>query len=178
LQEADAADVTQDVLRAVALAIRRFEYDPSRGTFRSWLRAVVRSKVARFLDRQHRNPGNPCNLGQTTSLDDAAAELPSVSDDSADEWDREYRRHLFDWAAGKVRREVRPATWDAFWMTAVEDRPAAEVASRLGLSIGGVYVARSRVTSRLHEWITSVSGNDGFTGSSPPISRESVMPQP
>jgi DNA-directed RNA polymerase specialized sigma24 family protein len=34
LQEADAADLTQEVLRAVAQAIERLDYDPRRGSFR------------------------------------------------------------------------------------------------------------------------------------------------
>jgi RNA polymerase sigma factor (sigma-70 family) len=37
MQDADAADLTQEVMRAVAGAISRLEYDPRRGTFRSCL---------------------------------------------------------------------------------------------------------------------------------------------
>ena len=34
LQDADAADLTQDVLKAVAGAVHRLDYDPRRGSFR------------------------------------------------------------------------------------------------------------------------------------------------
>ena len=37
LQDADAADVTQDVMRAVMSSVRRLDYDPDRGSFRGWL---------------------------------------------------------------------------------------------------------------------------------------------
>src|SRR5215472_2708074 len=54
LQEADAADLTQEVLRAVALAVERLDYDPRRGTFRGWLFTVVRNKLRNFLESQQR----------------------------------------------------------------------------------------------------------------------------
>jgi len=52
LQDADAADVTQEVLRRVASAIRRFDYDPQRGGFRGWLFTVVRNQWRSFLERK------------------------------------------------------------------------------------------------------------------------------
>src|SRR6516162_10659891 len=56
LQDADAADLTQDVLQAVSGGIRRLDYDPRRGTFRGWLFTVVRNKVRNFFAAQGR-PG-------------------------------------------------------------------------------------------------------------------------
>src|SRR5437588_5372019 len=54
LQDADAADLTQEVLRAVAGAVGRLEYDPARGSFRGWLFTVVRNKLRNFLDARRR----------------------------------------------------------------------------------------------------------------------------
>src|SRR5271157_3048245 len=54
LQDADAADLMQDVLRSVSSAVDRLEYDPVRGTFRGWLFTVTRNKVFNFLDRRSR----------------------------------------------------------------------------------------------------------------------------
>jgi RNA polymerase sigma-70 factor (ECF subfamily) len=45
LQDADAADLCQDVLQAVAGAVGRLEYDPAKGAFRNWLFTVVRRKL-------------------------------------------------------------------------------------------------------------------------------------
>src|SRR5436190_14806884 len=52
LQDADAADLTQDVLRAVAGAVGRLDYDPARGTFRNWLFTVVRHKLSSWRAAQ------------------------------------------------------------------------------------------------------------------------------
>ena len=52
LQDADASDVGREVLTQVARSIRTFEYRPERGRFRDWLGSVVRSRVARFFERE------------------------------------------------------------------------------------------------------------------------------
>src|SRR5262245_15316991 len=54
LQDADAADLMQEVLRSVAGAAGRLEYDPERGTFRGWLYTVTRNKLYSFLDGRRR----------------------------------------------------------------------------------------------------------------------------
>src|SRR5690348_4768465 len=54
LQDADAADVMQDVLRSVSAAVPRLEYDPGRGSFRGWLFTVTRNKILNFLDSSRR----------------------------------------------------------------------------------------------------------------------------
>src|SRR5687768_13184788 len=56
LQDADAADLAQEVMRAVSRAIGKFEYQPEQGTFRSWLFTITRNKFNNFLDRRRRQP--------------------------------------------------------------------------------------------------------------------------
>src|SRR5262245_8475014 len=52
LQDADAADLMQEVMRSVAAAAGRLDYDPTRGSFRGWLFTVTRNKLFNFLDRR------------------------------------------------------------------------------------------------------------------------------
>ena len=52
-----------------------------------------------------------------------------------------------------MRGHFQETTWQAFWRTAVEGEPAAEAARALGLSVGAVYVAKSRVLARLREQV-------------------------
>jgi RNA polymerase sigma-70 factor (ECF subfamily) len=78
-------------------------------------------------------------------------EHPDPQGDEVSEFEWEYRRELFHWAAHRVQAKVAEATWRAFWWTAVEDQPIDEVARRLNLSVGSVYIARSRVMARLRD---------------------------
>src|ERR1700735_1692360 len=56
LQDADAADLTQEVFLAIAQSAGRFHYDPRQGSFRGWLYGVTRNKIARFLQDRRSQP--------------------------------------------------------------------------------------------------------------------------
>ena len=64
------------------------------------------------------------------------------------------------WAADRIRNEFRESTWIAFWETCVEGRPIREVAEELGVSVGSIYVARSRIVARLRERVSQLEIDD------------------
>jgi RNA polymerase sigma-70 factor (ECF subfamily) len=148
LQDADAADVMQDVLRSVAVASARLNYDPARGSFRGWLYTVARNKIFNFLQGvQHK-------FGRGSGDSDAHQRLEALAGPEwglAESWDEEYEKNLAALAMRRVQGEVQPATWQAFWQTAVEGHSAREAGEALGMSSGAIYVARSRVLARLKE---------------------------
>ena len=148
LQDADAADLMQDVLRSVARNAHRMEYDPKRGTFRGWLYTVTRNKIYNFLSSQKTRPRASGDSDAYERLQAA----PAREEDGPDaDWEREYQQRLTDRAMDLVKDEFQPATWQAFWGTAVEGKAAAEVGVALKMSPGAVYVAKSRVLARLRE---------------------------
>ncbi len=152
LDSQDVDDLVQEVLKTVSQAIRDFEYDAARGTFRSWLFIVTRSKVARHFKKQSRLT---CGSGsETVRLMLEAQPAPEEEKD----WDLEYRRRMFAWASEIVQKEVAEKTWRAFWMMTVEEKTAADTAKELGMTAGAVYVAKSRVIARMRERIASVAG--------------------
>jgi RNA polymerase sigma-70 factor (ECF subfamily) len=150
LQDADAADVTQEVLQSVSKAAHKLEYDPERGTFRSWLFTVVRNKVSTFLARR-----KPSERG-SGGTDDLLSEQPARVEEESGFWDREYERQLFAWAAEQIRGAFQDSTWQAFWQTAVEGKSGKEVAQKLGMSVAAVYLSKGRVMTRLKEQLREV----------------------
>jgi RNA polymerase sigma-70 factor (ECF subfamily) len=155
-QDADAADVTQEVFRAVALAISKFEYDSHRGEFRGWLYRITQNKI-RDAAARRQIPGSG-----DTATHDLLHQQPDHA--AATTWDHDFRDSLLDWAYDQVRGRSEERTWQAFWLTAVEGISGEEAAARLGLSIGAVYVAKSRVMVRLKEvldpWRDELSGRE------------------
>jgi RNA polymerase sigma factor (sigma-70 family) len=155
LQDADAADLTQEVLGAVAGAVGRLEYDPARGAFRNWLFTVVRRKLSNWRAAQ----GNrTCGSGDE-AIHELMEQCPAPADAEA-AWEAEWQARVFAWACAQVRRDVADTTWQAFWRTAIDDLPGKQVAGELSLSVAAVYRARSRVLARLKELIQSVQGDD------------------
>jgi RNA polymerase sigma-70 factor (ECF subfamily) len=145
LQDADAADLTQEVFLAVAQAMGRWRYDKERGKFRGWLFGITRHMVSKFLKSRCLEPVGSGDTNTRQRLDEEPSSEPALEA----VWEHEFQQQLFRVAAEQVREHFAPTTWDAFWGTAVEGRPAAEVAKQLDLSVGAVYVARSRVLARL-----------------------------
>jgi RNA polymerase sigma-70 factor (ECF subfamily) len=141
-------------MRAVASGIRRFEYNPERARFRHWLFTVIRSKLKNYFANRQRHPQGTGETAVQKFL-----EAQPAPDEEAN-WDQEYDRRLLHWAAKQIRGEFKESTWQAFWETAVEECPGKEVAERLGLSVGAVYIARSRVLARLKEKILAVAGEE------------------
>jgi RNA polymerase sigma-70 factor (ECF subfamily) len=150
LQDADAADLTQCVFRRVAAAMSTFAYDPQAGSFRGWLFTIVRNQL-RNLRRQ---PGGLCPATGDSATQQLLEAQPAPEESAV--WEESCEVQLFRWAARQVQNQFRPATWQAFWQTAVEDRPPAEVAQELALSVAAVYMAKSRVMARLREVIHQV----------------------
>jgi RNA polymerase sigma-70 factor (ECF subfamily) len=134
------------VLASVAKAIERHEHDPERAKFRTWLQRVAYNAILNALSRERpdRGSGDSAMLGV---LDQH--ESPGGPD--SDLLRLEYRREVFRWAARQVRKEFRPETWDAFWLTAIEGRASEAVAKEFAKNPGAIYAARSRVMRRIQE---------------------------
>lgn len=149
MQEADAEDVAQQVLVAVAKAVEQREHDPRRAKFRTWLGRVAHNAILNALTR-----GKPDRGSGDSALLSVLAGHECDSGPDSDLLRLEHRREVFRWAARQVRKEFHPTTWDAFWLTAVEQRPIDEVADQLQKNRGSIYAARSRVMRRIQEKVS------------------------
>jgi RNA polymerase sigma factor (sigma-70 family) len=146
-QDADAEELVQEVMLAVARAVEDWVPDPALGRFRDWLQRIARNLMINFLTRRkHQVWGTGAEPTQPF-LEVECEKSSAISQ----LFDLEYRRETFHCAAERVRTAVTDRTWQAFWLSTIEDLPAGEVAGQLGMSIGSVYIARSRVMARLRD---------------------------
>jgi len=153
LQDADADDLVQEVFRAVAHAIERQVYDPARGSFRGWLFRIARNLVVNFLIAQERQPRGSGD----SNINGLLEAVPSPAESAV--FEAEYKRQLLYWAAEQVRDEFSALTWKAFWQAGVEGRSAAEVAGKLGTTVGTIYHCKSRVMARMRKKIEEVEAD-------------------
>src|SRR5262245_8570716 len=137
----DAADLVQEVLVLLVQKLPEFAYDPQR-SFRGWLRTVMQNKW-RDSRRLRRIPVAEQIAGDLvdTEDDDAAAALEEA----------EYQQYVVKQALELMQAEFQPATWKACWEYMIVGKPADAVAKELGLTVNAVYLAKSRVLSRLRE---------------------------
>lgn len=140
LQDADVADLSQEVFTLLLRKLADFEHDGSR-SFRAWLRTVTLNKWRELC----RKRGTAVRVADGT-LDDLTAADPAPA-----LWDQEHNAYLAARALRLMQGDFEPATWQACWACTVEEKPPAEVAAALGISVGSVYTAKSRVLRRLRQ---------------------------
>lgn len=145
LQDADTADVVQNVFMAVATGIEGY-HERAGATFRGWLWTVTQSKIHNFF-RRRRAEGPPEG---GTDAQERLAELvdyqPNEQDDSDDQAETSALLHR---TLSLIREEFEPATWTAFWRTTVDGQRPVDVAPELGLSANAVRQSKRRVLHRL-----------------------------
>lgn len=136
LAEADAADFTQDVFLVAVTHLPEFRYDPSK-SFRAWLKTVLMNVWRKHQRKASRLPtgGDPDHVAESD---------PGDLVDEAEHNDFLVRR-----AMAVAQADFEPDTWKACWEFVVNDRPAADVAAELGISVNAVYLAKSRVLRHL-----------------------------
>ena len=155
LQDADAQDLAQQVLMAVASAIGSYEKSNESVRFRHWLRRVARNAIVNALSRQ---PHDRAAGG--SSVQELLLEQPSVDEESNAEIELEYRRELYLRAASRVRGDVDPETWQAFELTVIEGRSINAAAVQLDKPVGTIYAARSRIMRRLREAVRELERSE------------------
>ncbi len=159
LTEADADDIVQEVLKTVSEKIGSFE-KRSGPSFRSWLKSITRYKLGDHFRRSR-------DLARGEGGTDAQIALGQVPDDPGriamddEEDDPSDRRRLILQALRLASSRFEPRSRQAFWLVVVENRRPAEVAAELGLTPTAVYIAKSRILSRLREVLADL-GESGF----------------
>ena len=142
LAEVDARDVVQDVFVRLWRVLDRFQYDPTRARFRTWLRRVATNSVRDWLRSARRR--------SERFVDADGYDLPDPRDREFN-WDLEHQRQVVRWALEAVREESRALTWTCFQLHCLEGRTADEVAKLTGLTTNGVYINAARTMARVRE---------------------------
>jgi RNA polymerase sigma-70 factor (ECF subfamily) len=141
---ADADDLVQEVLHAVAQEMPDFVYDRGRGSFRGWLRTILANRLRHYRRSQRFR-------SRAEFFDHLLEQLADERSSLSDVWDREHDQHVLARLLELVREEFEPTTWAAFVAVAVEGDETAAVAERLGVTPNAVRIAKCRVLKRLQQ---------------------------
>jgi RNA polymerase sigma-70 factor (ECF subfamily) len=147
LQEADAEDVTQNVLAKLVNELRTFDYDPAL-SFRGWLKTVTRHALCDFLAERGR-PG----LGSGDSAVARLLESVEAQTDLLVRLQEEFDHELLHEALARVQLKVPEGRWEAFRLTALEGMSGAEVGARLKMNVTTVFTSKCKVQKLVQEEI-------------------------
>ena len=155
LQEADAQDLAQQVLLAVASTIGQWEQRGKSTRFRHWLRRVTRNAILNALSR-----GPKAQAIGGSSIQELLAQHQQADQETESLIDWEYRRELYLQAAKIVRGDVQSDTWRAFELTVIDGMSNQAAAEKLGKSMGTIYTARCRIMQRLRNVIAEMEATE------------------
>ena len=153
LQEAEAEDVTQDVLLKLAEKMQTFVYDPAK-SFRGWLKTVARHAWSDSWS------GRKAAVAAGGSQALELLQTVEAREDLVRRLEEEFDRELLDEAMARVRLRVVPRTWEAFERTALQGQSGAEAAQALGMKVATVFVARSKVQKMIQEEMQKLEDAD------------------
>jgi RNA polymerase sigma-70 factor (ECF subfamily) len=148
LSEAEAQDVVQETLIAVARNIKDFKYDRKRGSFKGWLLTTTHWRVA-DAKRKRARAGE---VGRVRADDTTGGEMvAAIADPAANPleavWDEEWSNNLLEAAEENIKRQVKPKQYQAFDYFVLKKVSMKEVTRRLGMTLGQVYYASYRVSA-------------------------------
>ena len=146
---AEVQDVVQETMIDVAEQMPGFRYDPARGSFKGWLLAIVRRRIADHFRRKHYLFGGE-RVARESVLDSDLPEHQVIAESEIDKvWAEEWSQHILAAALARVKEEVAPLQFQMFHLHVMKESPAEQVAERLGVRPGSVYWAKYRVGARL-----------------------------
>jgi RNA polymerase sigma-70 factor, ECF subfamily len=143
----DLEDLSQEVLLSVVTHLPSFQHSGQRGAFRTWLRTIACRRTVDYWRAIDTN-------AQATGGSGAIAALEQIADPDSElnrQWDQEHDQYVIHCLLDLVELKFEPVSLQAFRRLTLDGARGEEVAQELGLSVGAVYVAKSRVLARIRE---------------------------
>ncbi|MEW6159948.1 MAG: sigma-70 family RNA polymerase sigma factor [Verrucomicrobiota bacterium] len=151
LSDAEAQDVVQETILCLCKHMPGFRYDPSVGSFKTWLLNLTRWRI---VDQFRKRP--PVMVASDNRNADTRTEgIESIPDPAASGlaafWDEQWERTILEGAIERTKRRVDPKHFQIFDLLVLQEWPARKVASRLKVNIALVYLTKHRVSKLIKQ---------------------------
>ena len=153
LNDEDADDIVQVVFTDLARMMPKFQYDRARGKFRSYLIGLVNWRVIDRLRSVKRDKLVLCDDKQMKVYMDEAGDMSPADKDFAE---REWQAAALEEALRRIKLDVRPEHYAAFYASAVEGQDTETVLRLYNLSRDNLYQIRKRLMVKLQETVAVV----------------------
>ena len=150
LDESAAEDVVQHCMSGVVRYIEQFDYDPTKGRFKGWLRTLVNNRVRNMHRDRRDQPAESQDFKHES-------QSPPAPDDIFDQlWLREHLKHCL----ALIRPEVNESTFKAFRLYVMDEWPVEKVSAELDMTVNQVHKIKSRLTKKLEEKMRELLGDE------------------
>lgn len=147
LTESEAQDAVQETIISVAKTMPKFQYDPARCSFKTWLFHLAQKRIT---DQFRKRPpavlsadSEAATSTTRTATVERVADPASVDLDGV--WEQEWQKNIFDAAVARVKTRASVEQYQIFDFYVLRNWPVTKVATALGISAARVYLAKHRV---------------------------------
>lgn len=147
LKPEDADDIVQIVFTDLARNLPSFQYDRSKGKFRSYLAGLVHWRVIDRLKAVRRDADLKADFME---------EVKAIGPGDDEFADREWKAVAMDNALRRIKSSVRPDHYAAFVASTVEGQDTETVMKLYNLSRDNLYQIRKRLSERLRKVMSEV----------------------
>jgi RNA polymerase sigma-70 factor (ECF subfamily) len=140
-------ELTQDVLLTVFRELGSFDHPGRPGAFRAWLRVITVNRSRAYWRAETHRPAAVGGSDFHLILE----QLENPESDLSRQWNQEHDKHVVTRLLELLEAEFTPSTMMAFRRQVFDGAEAEAVAAELEMTVGAVYVAKSRVLSRLRK---------------------------
>ena len=146
--ESLAQDVLQETMCQLLQYLVKFEYNPKKGKFRSYLLQVVSSRIHRLQSTKVQTvPFQENEEESSLNFSDPNIKMPW------EEFDKLWKSNLMIHAFSRVQKRVNPLTWKSFELLVIEKKPADQVSLELNVLKNTIYKHKKRVMDLLEQEI-------------------------
>ncbi len=137
LSHDSAEEIRSQVLEVISRKIKSYDYQPSRGRFRSWLRKLVINKTIDAHRRHHAVAGG-------SRLDDAVA-----TENMNRAWDTEWHNARLAFCLEQARARAPQRAYQIFHLLIIEEKNVGDVSEIFDTTPNQIYKAKSLVLSEV-----------------------------
>jgi RNA polymerase sigma-70 factor (ECF subfamily) len=151
LNDAEAQDVVQETVLTIAKAMPQFNYDPTRGSFKSWLCNTTHWRIKDHLRRKLRSPSLAATFEESsrTPAIERIADPATINADAA--WNEDWEKNLMEAALERVKRKVKPKQYQLFDCFVLKGWPMRKITQELRVSMTQVYFAKVKVSGLIQK---------------------------
>ena len=155
LTRAEAQDAVQETFVSAMKSMPKFNYDPAKGSFKSWLMQLTSWRITDQLRKRRHDAGRVHQPDDSPASTDTIGGMADPHPPQLETiWNDEWESNLWGAATERVKSMVNPKHYQIFDLYVRQQKSVWEIAKMLKVNAGQVYLAKHRVGGLIKKEIT------------------------
>lgn len=152
LTEVEAQEVVQETVISVSRSMPKFRYDPSLGSFKTWLNRLIQWRIQDQFRKRRPDAQRPLPSQDVSPRTATIERIPDPKcEDNPSNWDEDWERNLLEVAMERVKKRVEPIHYQIFDLAMFRHWPVKKIATSLKVTAAKVYLVKHRISKMIEK---------------------------